>query len=209
MDNLNEAPADIHVVQELIFNHFDIKDRWYLQRSVSITSHHLTAVSRFGLLTHCYDSFSKAHFAALTRGIAEKAAAGDALCVWLFSEAGRQLGRHIRALAPAISPALTSAPGGLNVVCVGSVWKSWSLLKQGFLQGIKDDAGKPVRQTQFSEGSVIASMIIKHSGSSGAHYGEAQCEHGHGGHISRGEGRQEDHSEDIQQKCGTILPFPM
>jgi len=124
VDNLNEAPADIHVVQELIFNHFDIKDR-------------------FGLLTHCYDSFSKAHFAALTRGIAEKAAAGDALCVWLFSEAGRQLGRHIRALAPAISPALTSAPGGLNVVCVGSVWKSWSLLKQGFLQGIKDDAGKP------------------------------------------------------------------
>ena len=153
MDNLNEAPADIHVVQELIFNHFDIKDRWELQHSVSSVQH-LPSVSRFGLLTHCYDSFSKAHFAALTRGIAEKAAAGDALCVWLFSEAGRQLGRHIRALAPAISPALTSAPGGLNVVCVGSVWKSWSLLKQGFLQGIKDDAGKPVRQPQFSDASL-------------------------------------------------------
>ena len=27
VDNLNEASADIHVVQELIFNHFDIKDR--------------------------------------------------------------------------------------------------------------------------------------------------------------------------------------
>ena len=27
VDNLHEAPADIHVVQELIFNHFNIKDR--------------------------------------------------------------------------------------------------------------------------------------------------------------------------------------
>ena len=40
VDNLNEAPADIHVVQELIFNHFDIKDRWDLLHSVSITSPH-------------------------------------------------------------------------------------------------------------------------------------------------------------------------
>ena len=90
------------------------------------------------------DSFSKANFAALTRRIAEAAVRGDALCAWLFEEAGRVLGRHIRALAPAISPTLTSAPGGLRVVCVGSVWKSWDLLKKGFLAGIKEDNGKPV-----------------------------------------------------------------
>ena len=104
----------------------------------------INTVSRFGLLTHCYDSFSKANFASLTRRIAEAAVSGDVLCCWLFEEAGRMLGRHIRALAPAISPELTSAPGGLRVVCVGSVWKSWELLKRGFLAGIKDDSGKPV-----------------------------------------------------------------
>ena len=70
------------------------------------------SIPRFGLLTHCYDSFSKANFASLTRRIAEAAVAGDGLCAWLFEEAGRQLGRHIRALAPAISPELTTAPGG-------------------------------------------------------------------------------------------------
>ena len=102
------------------------------------------SIPRFGLLTHCYDSFSKANFASLTRRIAEAAVAGDGLCAWLFEEAGRMLGRHIRALAPAISPELTSAPGGLSIVCVGSVWKSWDLLKRGFLTGIKDDSGKPV-----------------------------------------------------------------
>ena len=101
-------------------------------------------ILRFGLLTHCYDSFSKAQFAALTRRLAEAAVSGDGLCAWLFEEAGRMLGRHIRALAPAISPELTTAPGGLSIVCVGSVWKSWELLKRGFLEGIKDDNGKPV-----------------------------------------------------------------
>ena len=105
---------------------------------------HTIIVPRFGLLTHCYDSFSKAQFAALTRSLAEAAVSGDGLCAWLFEEAGRMLGRHIRALAPAISPELTTAPGGLRVVCVGSVWKSWELLKRGFLAGIKDDSGKPV-----------------------------------------------------------------
>ena len=77
-------------------------------------------------------------------GVLQAAVAGDGLCAWLFEEAGRMLGRHIRALAPAISPELTTAPGGLSIVCVGSVWKSWELLKRGFLAGIKDDNGKPV-----------------------------------------------------------------
>ena len=69
---------------------------------------------------------------------------GDKLCIWLFEEAGRMLGRHIRALSPMVSPSLATAQGGLHVVCVGSVWKSWNLLKDGFLQGIRDDDGKAV-----------------------------------------------------------------
>ena len=104
----------------------------------------LTTVIRFGLLSHCYDNFSKAKFAALTRAIAEAALAGDGLCLWLFREAGRMLGRHIRALAPSVSPQLSAGQGGLNIVCVGSVWKSWPLLKDGFLEGIKDNQGKSV-----------------------------------------------------------------
>ena len=54
------------------------------------------------------------------------------------------LGKHIRALANNVSKELKEAEGGLNIVCVGSVWKSWELLKQGFLEGIKDDRGQPV-----------------------------------------------------------------
>ena len=69
---------------------------------------------------------------------------GDDLSIWLFHEAGRELGKHIFALASHVSKELKEAEGGLNIVCVGSVWKSWELLKQGFLEGIKDDRGQPV-----------------------------------------------------------------
>jgi len=124
VDNLSSAPADINKIQELIFQHFDIPDR-------------------FGILPHCYDNFSKAEFASLTKKIAETAVEGDALCIWLFKEAGRMLGKHIRALSDKVSPDLREAEGGLNIVCVGSVWKSWELLKLGFLEGLKDDVGQP------------------------------------------------------------------
>ena len=70
---------------------------------------------------------------------------GDELCIWLFREGGRQLGKHIRALSNNVSKELKEAEGGLNIVCVGSVWKSWELLKKGFLEGIKDERGQPVR----------------------------------------------------------------
>ena len=54
------------------------------------------------------------------------------------------LGKHIRALSGNVSELLTKGEGGLNIVCVGSVWKSWHLLKDGFLAGIKDENGTPV-----------------------------------------------------------------
>lgn len=46
----------------------------------------------------------------------------------MFACAGGALGAHVAALANK-----AKAPR-LRVVCVGSVWNSWDLLKQGFLQ---------------------------------------------------------------------------
>ena len=124
LDNMENAVADINTLQQVIFTHFNIRDR-------------------FGILEHCYDKFSKAYFASLTVKISEAAFAGDDLCRWLFREAGKKLGRHIRALDNNISKDLREAEGGLNILCVGSVWKSWELLKTGFMEGLKDMTGKP------------------------------------------------------------------
>ena len=66
---------------------------------------------------------------------------GDALCQELFVAAGDVLARHIIAVEPSIAQSLLDGPGGLHVVCVGSVWKSWDLMKKGqsvnpFFQGL-------------------------------------------------------------------------
>ena len=62
-------------MQELIFAHFDIEDRCVEKLKIFKVSS--TMVFRFGILTHCYDKFSKADFAALSQKIAAAALEGE------------------------------------------------------------------------------------------------------------------------------------
>uniref|UniRef100_A0A8B9JMZ1 N-acetylglucosamine kinase n=1 Tax=Astyanax mexicanus TaxID=7994 RepID=A0A8B9JMZ1_ASTMX len=63
--------------------------------------------------------------------LAASANAGDALCRYVFTQAGKVLAQHIVAVLP---KELFSGELGLPILCVGSVWKSWELLKDGFTQ---------------------------------------------------------------------------
>ena len=90
-----------------------------------------------GMLDVFYKAFEKARVAGFARVLAGAAASGDAFCASLFVEAGGLLGSMARSLAPS----LRATPGegdisGLDIVCVGSVWKSWELLKPGFLASV-------------------------------------------------------------------------
>uniref|UniRef100_A0A8C2T2J4 Uncharacterized protein n=1 Tax=Coturnix japonica TaxID=93934 RepID=A0A8C2T2J4_COTJA len=62
--------------------------------------------------------------------VAEGAVAGDSLCRHVFRQAGELLGRHVVAVLP---HSLFRGELGLPIVCVGSVWKSWELLRDGEL----------------------------------------------------------------------------
>lgn len=53
------------------------------------------------------------------------------LCFHLFREAGRILGRHVLAVAKYADKQILHQEGGLPIVTVGSVWKSFELLKEG------------------------------------------------------------------------------
>lgn len=100
-----------------------------------------------GMLEVMYKVFAKDRVAGFTRHLAALARGGadgqkedgssdsDAFCASLFSEAGALLGHKVRALAPhALSPgAQDVVVHGLTIVAVGSVWKSWDLLKESFL----------------------------------------------------------------------------
>ena len=107
-------PHSTKGIEKVIFKYFGVKDR-------------------FGLLTFCYDKFVKSHFAGVCKDLADLAKSGDQTAAWVFEQGGRGLAQHIVALSPNFSAELLSQPGGLPIVCIGSVWKSWDLLKPGFL----------------------------------------------------------------------------
>lgn len=116
MDGLNVSPYNIDAVWELIKLHFSVN-------------------TRADLLDHYYAKFQKPLFAELCIRLANACDQGDEFALYLFREAGKQLAKATLALTPKVCPSLVKT-GDLNIVCVGSVWKSWHLLKEGFLTEI-------------------------------------------------------------------------
>jgi N-acetylglucosamine kinase len=116
-DNLDVCPYDISTVWELIKAHFNVQHR-------------------NDILEHCYAKFDKSFYARLCHKLANAAHDGDQLCLSIFQDAGRQLARQVAALLPRVDPELTK-DGYLSMVCVGSVWLSFDLLKDGFLMEIQ------------------------------------------------------------------------
>lgn len=117
-DNFISLPYDTQCVNKLILEHFKIKDK-------------------YGLLEHCYINFNKCQFAGLCKKLAQAALDDDdPLCKHIFYEAGVMLGNHVVALISKIHQKLLQQKGGLSIICVGSVFKSWNLLKDGFFSRV-------------------------------------------------------------------------
>lgn len=115
-DKLKLCPYDTSAVWEQVKKHFSIE-------------------ARHDLLDHCYAKFDKAFFAGLCVNLSKIASEGDQLSLYLFEEAGRYLAKATRALLPNVDEKLLKN-GILNIVCVGSVWKSWPFLKNGYAKEI-------------------------------------------------------------------------
>lgn len=113
-DNLNQCPFDITTVWNLIKSHFNVEHRR-------------------DMLEHCYASFQKPFYARLCQKMSVAASNGDELCQHIFNDAGRQLAKMVSALMPKVDKSLIET-GHLSIICVGSVWLSWELLKKGFIQ---------------------------------------------------------------------------
>lgn len=118
MDNFEKSPYPIENIWKLIKEHFSIE-------------------TRLEILTHCYAKFDKPFYASLCKKLSHAANNGDPLALHLFREAGNHLARHIQSLVPMVHDDLVDS-GDLNIVCVGSVWLSWPLLKDGFIDVIKN-----------------------------------------------------------------------
>uniref|UniRef100_A0A4W4F248 N-acetyl-D-glucosamine kinase n=1 Tax=Electrophorus electricus TaxID=8005 RepID=A0A4W4F248_ELEEL len=117
---------------------FDAKDN--LVRPAYDITHVIKAMEDYfqvsdlmGMLPHLYRNFQKSHFAGFCRKLAEGATAGDALCRYVFTQAGKVLAQHVVAVLPTAQQELFSGYLGLPILCVGSVWGSWELMKDGEL----------------------------------------------------------------------------
>ncbi|XP_062850315.1 N-acetyl-D-glucosamine kinase [Trichomycterus rosablanca] len=118
-DNLVPPPHDTTYVKKAMEDYFQVSDL-------------------MGMLPHFYRNFQKSHFAGFCKRLAEGANAGDALCQHVFTQAGKVLAQHIVAVLPKVHQELFSGQLGLPILCVGSVWLSWDLLKDGFTQVLSE-----------------------------------------------------------------------
>ena len=112
------APPDTAQVRAAMLRYFELKEP-------------------AGMLDVMYGAgFKKDRVAGFAKEVSALGAGGDAFCAHAVARAGRELGAHLRALVQRAPPG--SQPGGgappLFVVCVGSVWKSWGLLKEAFVR---------------------------------------------------------------------------
>ncbi|XP_077357235.1 N-acetyl-D-glucosamine kinase [Festucalex cinctus] len=117
-----------------------------------------------GMLPHLYRNFQKSHFAGFCKKLAEGAEAGDALCQYVFSQAGRVLAKHVRAVLPAAQEPLLNGDLGLPILCVGSVWKSWELLKPSFIEVLDEAASSEEFKGRFHGYSLL---LLKQSSALG------------------------------------------
>ncbi|XP_060527433.1 N-acetyl-D-glucosamine kinase [Cylas formicarius] len=124
LDRFEDAPHPIDAVWNLVRDHFRIKT----QRDI---------------LDSFYKNFDKAFVASLCKRLADVARGGDPLAAAVFREAGRHLAKSVASVAARAAPELTSREGGLHVLCVGSVWLSWDLLRDGFVDCLRSEGRPP------------------------------------------------------------------
>lgn len=144
-DNLVAPPHDITHVSKAMEEYFQV-------------------TNLMGMLPHLYRNFQKSHFAGFCKKLAEGAEEGDALCQYVFAQAGRVLAQHVEAVLPAAQQPLLSSDLGLPILCVGSVWKSWELMKPGFTEVLDKVASSDKFKGRFHGYSLL---ILQHSSALG------------------------------------------
>ena len=116
------------------------------------------------LLSHMYSDFRKDHVASFCKRVADAAVAGDALAKDIFAHAGANLARMVAALVPHVPSAKASA--SVDIVCVGSVWKSFALFERAFMDtllaggGVESRRLRHVRLLRLRQSSALGAALL-------------------------------------------------
>ncbi|KAK6102755.1 BadF/BadG/BcrA/BcrD ATPase family protein [Brugia pahangi] len=126
-DGLHPSPHSISKTKRLFLEFFDLSDK-------------------AGILDILYTNFDKSRIASFAAHVA-KEANDDPLVRLVFRDAGEQLGLHVRAISRNFDEEmLHNAP----LLLIGSVWRSWELLKDGFVHGLKSNGSRIGKVTLYT-----------------------------------------------------------
>jgi len=141
-----------------VFNAVDADD----SQSCSIL--HAAMLQYFGIsnmrdmLKVMYASpFDKAHVAGFALHVSNAAEKGDALAMKVFDKAGVKLGQMLGIMASKLK---LNSP--TDVVCIGSVFKSYSLIREGMIRALRSQASSSFtcNLIQLKESSAVGAAAI-------------------------------------------------
>ncbi|CAH8543256.1 unnamed protein product [Schistosoma mattheei] len=141
-DKIIDATYNLDNVRRVIYAYFNVENN-------------------LELLQHFYTNFSKNKIAGLCEHFSQIARTGDQLAKDVFHDAGVQLAQHVRAALYYYVMDSMSSNQNLTVVCCGSVFKSWDLIRDGF-----KDFLKPSEDSKWT--GTLELVQLKHSAAYGA-----------------------------------------
>ncbi|CAH8582281.1 unnamed protein product [Schistosoma rodhaini] len=150
------------MIEKLILSDDKIIDTTYnLDNVRRVIYAYFNVENNLELLQHFYTDFSKNKVAGLCEHFSRIARTGDPSAKDVFYDAGVQLARHVRAALYYYVMDSMSRSQNLTVVCCGSVFKSWDLIKDGF-----KDFLKPSENSEWT--GTLELVQLKHSAAYGA-----------------------------------------
>uniref|UniRef100_A0AAF5RXU2 N-acetyl-D-glucosamine kinase n=2 Tax=Wuchereria bancrofti TaxID=6293 RepID=A0AAF5RXU2_WUCBA len=126
-DGLHPSPHPISKTKRLFLEFFDLSDK-------------------AGILDILYTNFDKSRIASFAAHVA-KEANDDPLVRLVFRDAGEQLGLHVRAVSRNFDEEMLH---NARLLLIGSVWRSWELLKDGFVHGLKSNGSRIGKVTLYT-----------------------------------------------------------
>lgn len=110
------------------------------------------------LLKHLHGEFKKNYVAGLTKELALKLPE-DNLCKLLFRQAGESLARSVAAVIRRAPMELKTKE--INLVCVGSMWNSWQLIKDGFVEWLNTNSSiKEIALVKMTTSAAIGAAYM-------------------------------------------------